>query len=77
MKPGDKFIGISQYVKDSVWEIIDTHHSMSYRKSKCVLSNRWYDKDEQYVFGFSDTNTWQPYHDKSDNFKIIYDILNS
>jgi hypothetical protein len=75
MKPGDKFIAIKGVLSGSVWEIT---HSTNYflHDSICIIGNEYYRKGLKDCWTFR-PHVWEPYHDKSSNFKDIHDILNN
>lgn len=77
LKIGDRYKD-KRHTEQDVWEIIEVL-TLTKAVMKCVdsgISNHFH-IGERHEWDLRYTDTWEYVQDKSNNFKIIYDILNN
>lgn len=60
---------------DDVWEVVS--HDDKFHRCRCIVAGRDTKVGQMASFYiFDGSEIWEPYETKSNNFKLIYDILN-
>lgn len=76
MKIGDKFRGKILTTENTIWEVTKITKKGN-QTAICRNGNMYWSKGICTVWNLSDTQYFEPYFEKSNNFKLIYDILNN